>query len=671
MRITNSMMTLHSQRNINTTKELQDKYFEQTTTQKKISKPSDDPVVAIRSLRLRDSLNEVNQYVEKNIPDASSWLENTESALKNMEENLRDAYKACEAAANGTLTTEDKNAIMQNLSAIAEHVYQQGNTDYAGRTVFTGYKTNKTLTFQEDTTNLRYDIDESFSVKNITQKNEYTNTMTIPTNWNDGDKGLDQGYPLEKEMGEYHVDRIRLAYAKVGEVAPDMNVTVLKGGKTVMGSFSEFAMVDANTLPKSQKDKQLTTIPTLTTIAAQMTADEASGRVGTHTLEVKGNVQTERYITADNTVMEEVTVFGVDATGANTTTPLEKTTTERKADGSYTKVYEDFATNKKTATVKAKDATTGIWSTKSLDSEGKVGQFQMETISLQEWEKNKFTEQEDDPTDTTGEKKVYKVPNPNTVYYIPETGELILGENVSQAFKQDALNRENNKQEAFKLDVTYEKSVFMRSEVRPEMYFNCVDKTNPDFKEHIAYTRQQQDISYTIAMEQELKVNTQAGQDGILSTDIGRDIEELVNAIRASLSADEKVKKVEALKENPLYADEEHQAKLAEWEEAANREKTYLEDNLRLLFTNGITAFQNYQQAVTLAKTDVGSRVSRLELTKTRMNTSKETLNNLIKDNEDRELSDILIDYKAALNSYDSSLKAAAKINELSLLNYL
>jgi flagellar hook-associated protein 3 FlgL len=660
---------MHNKRNINTTKELTDKYNEQMSTQKKISKPSDDPVVAIRSLRLRDSLNEVKQYVDKNIPDASSWLENTESALKNIQENLSDAYKACESAATGHLTTEDRNTLMQNLQAISDHIYQQGNTDYAGRTVFTGYKTNKTLTFQEDTTNMKYDIDESFGVKDIKQKSEYTNTMSVPTNWNDGTAGLDQGYPLEKEMDRYYVDRIRLAYAKVGTVAPDLNITMFKGEQTVMESFSEYAMVDAATLPQSQQDKQLTAMPTLTSIADQMAADEASGRTGVHTVEINGNIQTERYITADNTLMEEVTVWDVDATGANTTNALEKTTTMRKADGSYTKIFKDVVNGTTKATVKEQDATTGLWSTRSIDSDGKVGQFQLETISLQEWEKSKFTEQEDDPANP-GE-KIYKVPNPNTVYYIPETGELILGENVSKTFKQDALNRENNKQDAFKLDVTYEKTQFMRGEVRPEMYFNCVDKTNPDVKEHISYTRQQQDISYTVAMEQELKVNTQAGQDGILSTDIGRDIEELIDAIRAAQDAIDKVEKLTNLKNNPLHASEDHQKILDQWLEAANREKTYLEDNLKNLFSNGITAFQNYEQVVNLAKTDVGSRVSRLELTKTRMTTQKTTLNTLIKDNEDRELSDILIDYKAAYNSYESSLKAAAKINELSLLNYL
>ena len=52
MRVTNSMINMHSQTNINGVKNMVDLYNDQMTHQNKISKPSDDPVIAIRSLRL-------------------------------------------------------------------------------------------------------------------------------------------------------------------------------------------------------------------------------------------------------------------------------------------------------------------------------------------------------------------------------------------------------------------------------------------------------------------------------------------------------------------------------------------------------------------------------------------------------------------------------------------
>lgn len=90
MRITNSMIRNNTSNNMSTNKGYVDTLNTQMSTQKKIDRPSDDPVIAIRALRLRSSLSEINQYYEKNIPDAESWLEVTETALKNMESILTD-----------------------------------------------------------------------------------------------------------------------------------------------------------------------------------------------------------------------------------------------------------------------------------------------------------------------------------------------------------------------------------------------------------------------------------------------------------------------------------------------------------------------------------------------------------------------------------------------------
>lgn len=82
MRITNKVMQNNSLRNVNNNKVLQDKLNTQIATGKKVDKPSDDPVVAIRSLRLRSDVSQIDQYLNKNIEDASSWLQLTESSAK-------------------------------------------------------------------------------------------------------------------------------------------------------------------------------------------------------------------------------------------------------------------------------------------------------------------------------------------------------------------------------------------------------------------------------------------------------------------------------------------------------------------------------------------------------------------------------------------------------------
>ena len=54
MRITNKMMSNNSRVNINKNKELEDKLNTQMSTQKKITRPSDDPVIEIGRASCRE-----------------------------------------------------------------------------------------------------------------------------------------------------------------------------------------------------------------------------------------------------------------------------------------------------------------------------------------------------------------------------------------------------------------------------------------------------------------------------------------------------------------------------------------------------------------------------------------------------------------------------------------
>ena len=65
MRITNNMIMNNARVNINGNKVAVDAGDTQMTTQKKISRPSDDPVVAVRSLRLQTQLSKGDQDVSR------------------------------------------------------------------------------------------------------------------------------------------------------------------------------------------------------------------------------------------------------------------------------------------------------------------------------------------------------------------------------------------------------------------------------------------------------------------------------------------------------------------------------------------------------------------------------------------------------------------------------
>lgn len=166
MRITNKMMANNMMSSINRNKNLLNTLDEQYSTGKKIQRPSEDPIVAVRALKLRTNLSELNQYYEKNIPDARSWMDVTEEALKNMNEVMTKINSSCVQGATDSLTASDRSSIVETLNEMKKQIYQEGNANYAGRYVFTGYKTDSSLSFEKDTA-VNYTITENFTGDNL------------------------------------------------------------------------------------------------------------------------------------------------------------------------------------------------------------------------------------------------------------------------------------------------------------------------------------------------------------------------------------------------------------------------------------------------------------------------------------------------------------------------
>ncbi len=101
--------------------------------------------------------------------------------------------------------------------------------------------------------------------------------------------------------------------------------------------------------------------------------------------------------------------------------------------------------------------------------------------------------------------------------FVKETGELVRKKSDS------CMNSEKPD-----MVVSYDKTGFKKGEVGPERYFDCIDTTNANPANHITYTKEDQEINYTIAFGQTLAVNTQASD--VFDSSIGRDIDELTDA---------------------------------------------------------------------------------------------------------------------------------------------
>lgn len=227
--------------NINTNKVYQDKLSTQMSTQKKVSRPSDDPVVSIRALRLRSNVTEVTQYYSKNIPDAESWLDVTEDALKNLTEIITNMIQQCTKASNGDLKSADRQIILEQLKALGDEVYSTGDADYAGRYVFTGYRTDTSLSFDKEY-NTKYEITEQLDNSSITQLTKVNTGKLLDIMANNyNDQNQDYKDITENSVSSIDVYRIRLAYddcKEGGNVKIKFGTTELSTADTIRATTS-------------------------------------------------------------------------------------------------------------------------------------------------------------------------------------------------------------------------------------------------------------------------------------------------------------------------------------------------------------------------------------------------------------------------------------------------
>ena len=144
MRITNNMLINNMLNNLNNNLNRMNKYQNQLATGKKISLPSDAPIVAYCALKLRNDVAAIQQY-KSNVDDANSWMDITETTLGQMGDVMHRVRELAVQAGNETNTPEDLDKIKQEMEQLKVQMVHLANTTYAGRYIFSGFKTDKAL----------------------------------------------------------------------------------------------------------------------------------------------------------------------------------------------------------------------------------------------------------------------------------------------------------------------------------------------------------------------------------------------------------------------------------------------------------------------------------------------------------------------------------------------
>ena len=124
MRVTNSMISNSSRSHIANAKNELMKRENQYTTQKKILRPSDDPVVAIRSLQLRTTYGKIEQYISKNVQDAMEWMDTSETTLDSIHKVLENVKGLCNQGANDPLDVDERHSVLSSLQSIVTGIFE-------------------------------------------------------------------------------------------------------------------------------------------------------------------------------------------------------------------------------------------------------------------------------------------------------------------------------------------------------------------------------------------------------------------------------------------------------------------------------------------------------------------------------------------------------------------
>ncbi len=557
MRVTTKVIQGNSIANINTNKVYQDKLNNQMATEKKIVRPSDDPVVAIRALRLRTNVSQVTQYYEKNVSDAESWMKVTEDSLTTVSDVLTDMIEQCTKGSSEKLTSTDRNTILDALKALRDEVYATGNADYAGRSVFTGYRTETTVKYTESTSQ-RFSITEqinSDALDSIAYINsDYLNGLN-DANYNNGTYTDSHGTTgnnadiAEQGIEEQKIYRIRLAYNNTDDTIPVIKLY----DPTVVAADPEAKVAD-----------QYQPMTGLTPEVVKQT-----------------DIPSPYQMMADYDKANEATIEGGG-------------------------VATDHA------------------------------------------------------------------------ILIPETGELLISKSVYEKMMKLTDDVTTPTKDESQIQITYEKSIWKKDDLRPEHYFACTDMSDPDPANHINYNTdylsgivEKQVIEYDVGLNQAIRINTTA--DEVFTHAIGRDVDDLVNSMQAVIDMEETIERLKKIRDG-LTQDasyDDNYKILTNQIDASNKALTFLKEKNQALFEGGITKMQGHLNKVNEATTECGTREKKLELIKNRLMSQKTNFETLESDNENVEITDVALQLKGAELTYQAALMSTSKILQTSLMNYL
>ena len=610
MRMTNKIMRNNSLYNINQNKLLEDKLSNQMTNQSKITRPSDDPVVAIRALRLRTNVSTVTQYYDKNAPDADKWITLTGDALNTVGDVLKSLYEQVTEGAEKSYKSEDLEILLTQMDALTGEFYASGNVDYAGRYVFSGYRTDTPITFRDEDIKEFTSDPENLKTYVIEESMGYHDILSVSyTDWSNITSDA-AGKPIGDENGVKNTTlyRYRLSY-------DDLNLKMTKDA-------NDNEIVDAANLDDVFQITDKSGNPL--TVTAYADAESAYKALA------DGTCPTDlAYVAATGEVVFNEDYYSKLKENDGISVKYAKSNWQT-GDLNPVHYFKCVATDENNA-----DATMTLSDKQAVlsDAQNTLGKVKKENEpQLEALQKDLERAKRDWRLAADADKA--------------DKWQVVEDLRADIAVLQGDIDTAQAAVDAAQADV----DAIMRNAI----------EYNADGKD--------QDIYYNVGFNQTIQVNTRAEE--VFTHGAQRDMDDFTIYLKQLKDAEAKISNIEdKMKEyaedSTEYADFQKQL------DAMNKAYTYIRDNVQKKFENQITRYQKYIDDTNVAVTNNGTRGSRLDLISDRLMNQKATFKDLQSNNEDVDVTEVAVQLKSSELTYEAALMATSKIMQTNLMNYI
>ncbi|MGE4291849.1 MAG: flagellar hook-associated protein FlgL [Desulfovibrio sp.] len=141
MRVSQQMLYAHYVTNMNSSLANLMDLNTKAQSQKRIIRPSDDPVGMERVLDHRDAIRTLDQYKE-NISTAKGWLGRSDSTLLQVSTLITRAKELAGQAASGTYDEQNREQISYEMRSIFDQLLEMSNMEFEDKSIYAGHKTD-------------------------------------------------------------------------------------------------------------------------------------------------------------------------------------------------------------------------------------------------------------------------------------------------------------------------------------------------------------------------------------------------------------------------------------------------------------------------------------------------------------------------------------------------